>query len=126
MSHPLDAIAGLEFQTADRPRVRCVLAHIVDIDGRRIEIGRREATGAGGCLHVALFGELLACGLRAPRPILVAVDRCPSLSARVRAAFGSRAHILEDAVGREAARGNCRGDDSRPDMPWPPRKARTA
>jgi hypothetical protein len=93
----LDAIAGLEFQTTDRARVHLLLAHVVDVEGNRLEIGRVQAPRPGRCLHIVLFAELLAAGLRAPRPLLVVVDHCPSLAARVRAAFGWRAHILDDA-----------------------------
>jgi hypothetical protein len=75
-----------------------LLAHVVDVEGNRLEIGRKQAPRPGRCLHVVLFAELLAAGLRASRPLLVVVDHCPSLAARVRAAFGWRAHILDEAA----------------------------
>jgi hypothetical protein len=93
---PLDAVAGLEFQTIDRARAHSLLAHVIDVEGNRFEIGRKEAPRLGRCLHVVLFAELLAAGLRAPRPLLVVVDHCPSLAARARAAFGCRALILDE------------------------------
>lgn len=92
----LGAIAGLEFQTTNRARAHLLLAHVVDVEGHRLEIGRKQAPRPGRCLHVVLFAELLAAGLRAPHPLLVVVDHCPSLAARVRASFGWRAHILDE------------------------------
>ena len=98
-----DAIAGLAFETTEWQPVPWVLAHVVDVEGNRFEVGRK-ARVPGRCLHVLLFSELLAAGLRATRPLLVVVDRCPSLAARVRAAFGGRAHILDDTPGRARRR----------------------
>jgi hypothetical protein len=39
-------------------------------------------------VHVDILSELLARGLRADSSLLVAVDGCPRLLARLRAAFG--------------------------------------
>jgi hypothetical protein len=122
----LDAIAGLEFQTTERARVHLLLAHVVDVEGNRLEIGRAQAPRPGRCLHVVLFAELLAAGLRAPRPLLVVVDHCPSLAARVRAAFGSRALILDEAA---RSTGDSAGGDrlhSEPDSDWPACDVRSA
>jgi hypothetical protein len=124
VSCPSDAIAGLEFQTTDRARVHLLLAHVVDVEGNRLEIGRKQAPRPGRCLHVVLFAELLAAGLRAPRPLLVAVDHCPSLAARVRAAFGWRAQILDEDT--RSTEGFAGGDDlhAEPGPDWPTRAAR--
>jgi len=128
ISSPLDAIAGLEFQTTDGALVHWLLAHVVDVDGNRLEIGRKEAPPPGRCLHVVLFAELLAAGLRAPRPLLVVVDHCPSLAARVRAAFGWRAHILDEPARGAGDFAGYRGDHrhSEPDVDWPACDVRSA
>ena len=87
-------IAGLAFETIDRdgPAVR---AYCVDVDGFEHELALHAAPTHSPCRHVQVFSDLLVRGLRAPHPIVVAVDGCPLLALRVRAAFGARARLLD-------------------------------
>jgi hypothetical protein len=74
-----------------------VRACAIDVEGDLRELASRSGTcGARSlqCVHVEILGELLTRGLRARRPILAAADGCPTLVARLRAAFGSQNVVL--------------------------------
>jgi hypothetical protein len=94
---PLD-MAALAFEstvgTGEGPVVR---ACAVDVEGELRELALRAGTCNARslqCVHVEILGELLTRGLRARRPVLVAADRCPTLVARLRAAFGAQNVVL--------------------------------
>lgn len=71
-----------------------LFARGVDVEGQTHMLAMSTAAGNTARARVAFFAELLQRGLRSDRPILVSVDRCPALAARVRAAFGRRAIFL--------------------------------
>ncbi len=80
------AVAALAFEgTADGTATR---AWAIDADGAVRELARRPGRCGAHCVHVDILSELLARGLRADGSVLVRVDGCPRLLARLRAAFG--------------------------------------
>jgi hypothetical protein len=69
----------------------------IDVEGDLSELALREGMCSARslqCVHVEILGELLTRGLRARRPILAAADACPTLVARLRAAFGVQNVVL--------------------------------
>jgi len=70
---------------------RFIEAYALDRSGVRHRVGVREVGRNAAQSRVALFESLLVRGLRAHAPLLVDVDRCQQLRARVRAAWGTYA-----------------------------------
>jgi hypothetical protein len=70
---------------------RLLEAYALDRAGVRHRVGVREVGRNAAGSRVALFESLLVRGLRAHAPLLVDVDRCQALRARIRAAWGTYA-----------------------------------
>jgi hypothetical protein len=70
---------------------RFLEAYALDRAGVRHRLALREIGRRASESRVALFESLLVRGLRSHRPLLVDVDRCEALRARIAAAWGAHA-----------------------------------